>query len=69
VLLEDFWGWTFSIAWPVSSTLRLGPWAAWAVRITALTAPFGRSWAWASKSTVAKAIFPSRLTWLAPYGP
>ena len=28
----------------------------------------GRSWAWASKLTVAKAIVPSRLTWPAPSG-
>ena len=38
--MDDFCGWAFSIAWPASSTFRLGPWTAWAVRITALTAPF-----------------------------
>src|ERR1700761_1592357 len=69
VLLEDGCGRTFSMAAPDSSTRSWGPSAAWAVRITALTALAGRFWAWASKVTVAKAIVPFRLTWLAPPGP
>ena len=69
VLLEDVWGWTFSTAWPLSATWRLGTWAAWAVPITAFTAVQGRSWAWALKLTIAKAILPSWLIWLAPNGP
>ena len=54
------------MSWPPNATWSWVSPAAWAVSMTLVTAALGRSWLWVSKMTVAKATWPSWLTWPAP---
>ena len=57
-----------SATWPATATWRSGPMALWAVATKFLASVVEMFWASVSKVTVAKAVRPSALTWLAPRG-
>ena len=53
---------------PATATCRFGPAAVWAVLTNVLASAVEMFWDSTSKVTVAKAVRPSALTWLAPAG-
>ena len=53
---------------PATATCRSGPSAVWAVATNFLACGVEMFWASSSKVTVANAVVPSALIWLAPSG-